>query len=78
MIEGDQYIKIVRLFYSFLESEVGFDKVNETINGNAFYDVEYTDTERMISISYENIEDQLEIIVFKLSNGERNCTDFCV
>lgn len=70
MIEGDLYIKIVGLFYSFLESEFGLDKVNETINGNTFYDVEYTDAEKLISISYENIEDHLEIILFKLSDGK--------
>ena len=37
MIEGKEYIKIVKQFYSFLETEFGFKIVNETINGNAFY-----------------------------------------
>ncbi|MEZ4921393.1 MAG: hypothetical protein R2792_20025 [Saprospiraceae bacterium] len=43
---------------------------NQTINGNAFYDVEFRDKERIISISYENIEDQLEVIVFMLQSGK--------
>jgi len=70
MVEGLEYIKVVKLFYSFLETEFGFKKVNETVNGNAFYDIEYKSSERVISISYENIEDYLEVIVFQLQNGE--------
>ena len=70
MIEGLEYVKVVKLLYSFLETEFGFKKVNETVNGNSFYDVEYRDAEKVISISYENIEAHLEVIVFKLLNGE--------
>lgn len=70
MIEGDEYIKIVNQIYSFLETDFSFSKGNETINGNAFYDIEFRDKERVISISYENIEDHLEIIVFILQNGK--------
>jgi hypothetical protein len=70
MIDGSEYIKIVKSFYSFLESEFGLNTTNETINGNAFYDVEYRDAQKVISISYENIEDHLEVIVFKLQNGK--------
>ena len=70
MVEGSEYIKVVKLFYSFLESEFAFSKSNEMINGNAFYDVEYRGPGKVISISYENIEDHLEVIVFKLKNGK--------
>lgn len=70
MIEGEEYIEVVKQFYSFLETDFGFSKVNETINGNAFYDVEFRDKERIISISYENIEDHLEVITFMLQNGK--------
>lgn len=69
MIEGEEYTEAVKSFYSFLETEFGFSKVNETINGNAFYDVEFKDRKRAVSISYENIEDHLEVIVFMLQNG---------
>jgi len=65
-----KYIETVKLYYSFLEAEFGFNQTNETINGNAFYDVEFKDKERIISISYENIEDHLEVIVFLLQNGK--------
>lgn len=70
MIEGEEYTEVVKQFYSFIETEFGFSKVAETINGNAFYDVEFKDKDRIISISYENIENHLEVIVFMLQNGE--------
>ncbi len=70
MTKDLEYIEIVKLYYSFLETEFGFSKINETINGNAFYDVEFRDKERIISISYENIEDHLEVIVFLLQTGK--------
>ncbi len=70
MIEGKEYIKVVKQFYSFLETEFDFKKVNETINGNAFYDIEFKNKEKVVSISYENIEDHLEVIVFMLQDGK--------
>jgi hypothetical protein len=70
MIGQIEYLELINLFYSFIETEFGFTKVNETIKGNAFYDVEYRDSNRMISISYENIEDHLEVIIFILLNGK--------
>jgi len=68
MIAGKEYIEIVKHFFSFLETEFGFEKMNETINGNAFYDIEFKNKEKVLSISYENIEDHLEIIVFMLQD----------
>lgn len=70
MIDGKKYIEIVKLFFSFLITEFGFNQPKEIENGNAFYDVEYKDAKRTISISYENIEDYLQVIVFKLKNGQ--------
>ena len=70
MIEEKTYIKAVELYYSFLETEFGFIRVNVTVVGNAFYDIEYRDKEMLVSISYENMEDHLEVIVFLLQNGK--------
>lgn len=70
MMSGKKYIEIVKLFFSFLPNEFGFRLLKETENGNAFYDVEYGDIIRVVSISYENIEDYLQVIVFKLKNGK--------
>lgn len=70
MIDGTKYIEVVKLFFSFLITEFGFRLSKETENGNAFYDVEYSDATRVVSISYENIEDYLQVIVFKSKNGK--------
>lgn len=70
MIDGKKYIEIVKLFFSFLITEFGFKQTKDTENGNAFYDVEYQDAKKVVSISYENIEDYLQVIVFKLKNGK--------
>lgn len=70
MIDGKKYIEIVKLFFSFLVSEFGFKQLKETENGNAFYDVEYGNNEKNVSISYENIEEYLQVIVFMLKNGQ--------
>lgn len=70
MIDEKKYIEIVKVFFSFLMTEFGFSQTKEVESGNAFYDIEYRDTQRAISISYENIEDYLQVIVFKLKNGE--------
>ena len=69
-MDGKIYIGIVKLFYNFLITEFGFNLTKETENGNAFYNIEYTDAARTISVSYENIEDYLLVIVFKLKNGQ--------
>ncbi len=69
MISDKEYLKSVKLFYSFLESELDFTLSNETINGNVFYDIEYRNSDKVISISYENIEDYLEVIVFFFKEG---------
>ncbi len=71
MIDGVQYIGAVKNYYSFLTQDFNLDVIAEEIRGNAFYKVEYGDQTKVISISYENIEDYLQVIVFILENGER-------
>lgn len=69
MIEENQYIETVEAYFSFLIAEFGFKVSEEKIRGNAFYDVRYKDETRIVSISYENIEDYLLVIIFLLQNG---------
>ena len=71
MIKGTQYIEIVKRYFSFLEEEFHFEIFNEKIFGSAFFDVEYKDKERVVSISYENIEDYFLVIIFILQNGKK-------
>jgi hypothetical protein len=69
MIAGSQYIETVKAYFGFLITEFGFKVPEEKIRGNAFYDVQYKDEIRVVSISYENIENYLLVIVFLLQNG---------
>jgi hypothetical protein len=70
MIESSQYLAIVNRYFNFLITEFDFKTVEEKIRGNLFYDVQYQDAVRVISISYENIEDYFQVIVFLLQDGE--------
>lgn len=42
----------------------------QEIRSSVFYDVQYKDKTRVISISYENIEDYLLVIIFLLQDGK--------
>lgn len=70
MIDGQEYVQAVRKIFSFLSEEYGITDISEKIRGNVFYDVQYQSPARVISISYENLEDYLQVIVFKSNNGE--------
>ena len=70
MIEGSQYIEVINEYFDFLITEFALKASREKVRGNAFYDVQYRDLKKVVSISYENIEDYLLVIVFMLQNGE--------
>ncbi len=70
MIEGKNFIEIAKEYYSFLTTEFNLVIVNEKIRGNYFYDLQYGDSEEVVSINYENIEDYFQVIIFKLQNGQ--------
>lgn len=70
MIDAKQYIEIVKEYYSFLNIEFNMPVSNEKVLGNAFYDVQYSDITKIISINYENIEDYFQVTIFKLQNGK--------
>jgi hypothetical protein len=70
MIEGDNYINAVKTFFSFLETEFEMNIIIEKQRGNIFYDIQYGDQTKIISISYENITDYMQIIVFLLDKGK--------
>ena len=70
MIEGEKYTEDVKTFFNYLITEFGFRMSNEKIRCNAFYDLQYSDGNRIVSVSYENIEDYLQVIVYMLQNGK--------
>jgi hypothetical protein len=70
MIDGKHYISKTKEYYSFLISEFNLNLIDEKIIGNAFYDIRYGDKVHVISISYENIENYFQVIIFNLQNGK--------
>jgi hypothetical protein len=69
MLSGDEFISSVKKIYSFLVNEFNYSLIDEKNRTNLFYDVEYQKGDSVISISYENREDYLQVILFKLNNG---------
>ena len=70
MIEGEKYIEDVKEYFNYLITEFGFRISDKKIRGNAFYDLQYSNGNRIVSVSYENIEDYLQVIIFILQKGE--------
>lgn len=70
MIDDQEFIRQVRDYFAFLESEFGFVFTKEKIKGNFYYDIQYCNNNRLVSVSYENIEDYLLVIVFLTQSGE--------
>lgn len=70
MIDRHRYIKTVKSYFEFLTSDFNFKLHEEEVRGNAFYDVEYKDNTRIISISYENIEEYFRVIICILQDGK--------
>ncbi|WP_146090657.1 hypothetical protein [Aureitalea marina] len=42
----------------------------QNFNGNVFYDIEYKDKDKIISMSLETIENYFQVIIFKLVKGK--------
>lgn len=68
MIDDLEYKEKIYIFFDFLITEFGFEQSKEIFNGNMFYDIQFKDTERIVSISYENVEDYLLVIIYILEN----------
>ena len=69
MIEMSQFTKTEVVYFDFLITEFGFKLAEDKIRNNVFCDVKYKDETKVISISYENIENYLMVIVYILQNG---------
>ena len=53
-----------------MANEFNITEIKEKTNGSAFYDIQYITKTKVISVSYENIEDYFQVIVFKLQDGQ--------
>lgn len=70
MIDPTSYTKKVTQYFAYLTDEFGFVLTEEQLRGNVYYDVNYRLEGKLISISYENVEDYLLVIIFILDNGK--------
>ncbi len=69
MIEGQEFTELVQRYFFFLRADFGFEAPGEDVRGSVFYEVTYKHAVRNVSISYENIEDYLLVIVYLLHHG---------
>ncbi len=70
MIDAPAYLQAVKTYFSFLATDFTYTLSQEVTRGNVFYDVQYRNLNHVISISYENLEDYLQVIVFELVNQQ--------
>lgn len=70
MITGQKFIDKAKELFGFLTTEFDYKLLNEKNREGLFYDIEYGNENVNISISYENRENYLQVIVFKLIDGE--------
>jgi hypothetical protein len=69
MLSGDDFITLVRRYFDFLPKEFCYELFNEINMENLFYRVQYHKDNLLISISYENRENYLQVIVFTIKDG---------
>lgn len=69
MISSQLFILKVAEYFDFLVTEFDFELVQGKVVENIFYEQRFSDGRKVVSISYENIEDYLQIIVYLLENG---------
>ena len=70
MIVAEKYLEVVKTYFNYLFIEFNFKLSHEKIKGNTFYDIQYSNGKLTISISYENIQDFLQIVIFTIFNEE--------
>lgn len=69
-INEEQYFGVVTAYFSFLVTELGFNLSREYTNSSFFMMAEYRrGIELLVSIPYEQGNDYLDIMIFRLDNG---------
>ncbi len=71
MIRGLEFIELTRKNNRFLVDEFDFIEFNVTNREGLFYDIEYKKDGLLISISHENRDDYLQVILFRLIDGKK-------
>jgi hypothetical protein len=70
MIASRAYLDAAKAYFHFLIPEFGFSLSTETARSAVFYDLHYRSATQVISISYENLEDYFQVIVYQWVNQQ--------
>lgn len=69
MSKGDFFIQKVKALFSFLVDDNDFKVLNDVLTPNIFYKVSYSDSKIVVSISYEDFTENLNILIYQLADG---------
>jgi len=72
MITREEYYNAVRKYFNFLVERYNFFELKKRSQNSMLYDVEYTDADLVISISYEIMGEGVNVIIFKILNNKRS------
>lgn len=75
MITREGYNNAARKYFNFLVERYNFLELEKKSQNSMLYDVEYTDTNLIISISYEIMGEGVNVIIFKILDGIRSDYD---
>ena len=75
MINREEYYNAVRKYFNFLVEKYDFLELSKKNQNTMLYDVEYTDKNHIISISYEIMGEGVNIVIFKILNNQRSDYD---
>ncbi len=69
MLTRMQYNEAVKKYFLFLEQEWGYSQTPVNVKSTILYDIQYTNTKKIVSISYEIKGDGVKVIIFELIDG---------
>jgi hypothetical protein len=70
VINNNEYISIIEKQFLFLVKELNYKVVHKKRNVSFLYDVNYQKGNSMISVSFDNRENYLQVILFILKDGQ--------
>lgn len=76
MIERNENTKVVKLFYFVLGIKFSLRRLSETMNGYAFYDIEFNNWVKVDSYSFAILKIPFEYIAVWLQNQQLHDYDY--
>lgn len=70
MISSQFFVTKVSDYFAFLVSGFDFEFDDLTVREDIYYEQRFNDGRKVVSISYENLEDYLKVTVYLLENGQ--------